>query len=70
MAKDMQAVGYDELYGIGINIKRSPFQGRNFEYYSEDPYLTGSNAAQFVKGLQNGGKYQLECRRKRYNGVY
>ena len=57
MAKDMGAVSVNGNYGIGVNIKRSPFQGRNFEYYSEDPLLTGVMASRVFKGLANGGKY-------------
>lgn len=45
----------DIVLGPAINIKRTPLCGRNFEYFSEDPYLTGALATEYVKGLQLNG---------------
>ena len=55
IADEMLAYGSDLLLGPSLNIQRSPLCGRNFEYYSEDPYLSGHTAAQFVLGLQSKG---------------
>lgn len=52
LGEECQAEDVSILLGPGVNIKRSPLCGRNFEYFSEDPYLTGICAVQITKGVQ------------------
>lgn len=55
LGNECQAADIGMLLGPGMNIKRSPLCGRNFEYFSEDPYLTGELAASYVNALQGEG---------------
>lgn len=52
IAEEAQCQEVDVVLGPGTNIKRSPLCGRNFEYFSEDPYLAGTLAAQYINGMQ------------------
>lgn len=53
LGEECKAEKISVLLGPAINIKRSPLCGRNFEYYSEDPYLTGEIASSYVNGVQS-----------------
>ncbi|MFG2971107.1 glycoside hydrolase family 3 N-terminal domain-containing protein [Streptomyces sp. NPDC048288] len=55
LAAESRDLGVDVLLGPGLNIKRTPLCGRNFEYFSEDPVLSGHLAAAWVRGVQQAG---------------
>ena len=55
LGQECQAENVAMLLGPGLNIKRSPLCGRNFEYFSEDPYLAGEMGAAYVQALQSKG---------------
>lgn len=55
LGEDCRAHGIDMLLGPGANLKRTPQCGRNFEYVSEDPLLSGEIAAGYIRGLQEKG---------------
>ena len=55
LGEEAAANGVNMVLGPGLNIKRSPLCGRDFEYFSEDPYLAGKMAAAYIRGIQANG---------------
>lgn len=55
LGSDCRARGVNFILGPGVNIYRSPLNGRNFEYMGEDPYLTSRTAVNYIKGVQEQG---------------
>ncbi len=53
LAEEIRAIGYHGVLGPGMNIDRTPMNGRTFEYLSEDPYLTGEMAVAVIQGIQS-----------------
>ncbi|WP_181884667.1 beta-glucosidase [Neobacillus piezotolerans] len=55
LGQETRAFAHHVMLGPGMNLVRHPYNGRNYEYFSEDPYLTGTLATQQVKGIQGQG---------------
>ncbi len=57
LGEEAAAQNVNIVLGPGLNMKRSPLCGRNFEYFAEDPYLSGKMAAAYIRGIQSQGVY-------------
>lgn len=57
IGNDCLSMGYSGLYGPGVNMHRTPYSGRNFEYYSEDPFVSGAMCTVETQGIQSKGVY-------------
>lgn len=55
LGREAAASGVNVVLGPGLNMKRNPLCGRNFEYFSEDPYLAGKMASSYIRGIQKNG---------------
>src|SRR5699024_8871057 len=55
LGREARAYDVGVLLGPGLNLKRDPRGGRNFEYFSEDPYLSGTLAAAMIRGIESTG---------------